>query len=128
MAKSKIDLKSKINLDKLTGNKKALSAVGAVALFAVAGAAIGLSKALKNADIGKKGAKVIALDHAGLLEKNVRFIENQLVNDDKELYYTLTFISKGVIYSYDIEHKTGDILRYTISKGNKSTEEIVVEE
>ena len=111
-----------INAKALFKDKKTASAIGVVSLLAVAGAAIGLTKALKNTDIGKRAAKNIALDHAGLLEKNVQLITSQLSANDNNFFYTVSFISKGRIYSYEIDARSGEILGYNSMDTRKELE------
>ncbi len=111
-----------INAKALFKDKKTASAIGVVSLLAVAGAAIGLTKALKNTDIGKRTAKNIALDHAGLLEKNVQLITSQLSANDNNFFYTVSFISKGRIYSYEIDARSGEILGYNSMDTRKELE------
>ena len=111
-----------INAKGLFKDKKTASAIGVISILAVAGAAIGLTKALKNTDIGKRTAKNIALDHAGLMEKNVQLITSQLSANDNNFFYTVSFISKGKIYSYEIDARSGEILGYNSMDTRKELE------
>ena len=111
-----------INAKSLFKDKKTASAIGIVSILAVTGAAIGLTKALKNTDIGRRAAKNIALDHAGLLEKNVQLITSKLSANDNDFFYTVSFISKGRIYSYEIDARSGDILGYNSMETRKELE------
>ncbi|WP_426350544.1 PepSY domain-containing protein [Alloiococcus sp. CFN-8] len=111
-----------INTKSLFKDKKAASAIGVISVLAVAGAAIGLTKALKNTDIGKRTAKNIALDHAGLLEKNVQIITSKLSANDNDFFYNVSFISKGKIYNYEIDARSGDILGYNSMDTRKELE------
>lgn len=112
-----------INPKSLLKDKRTASAIGVVSILAVAGAAIGLTKALKNTDIGKRTAKNIALDHAGLMEKNVQLITSKLSANDNDFFYTVGFISKGKIYSYEIDARSGEILGYNSMDTRKEIEE-----
>ncbi len=112
-----------INPKALLKDKKTASAIGVISVLAVAGAAFGLSKALKNTDIGKRTAKNIALDHAGLLEKNVQLVTSKLSANDNEFFYTVSFISNGKIYSYEIDARSGEILGHNSMDTRKTIEE-----
>ena len=120
--KIKVPKVKDINSKSLFKNKKTASAIGVVSILAVAGAAIGLTKVLKNTDIGKRTAKNIALDHAGLLEKNVQLITSKLSANDNEFFYNVSFISDSKIYSYEIDARSGEILGYNSMDTRKEIE------
>ena len=58
--------------------------------------------------ITKDEAKAAALKHAGLTEKDIRFLEIELDDDG---YYEVSFDANGYEYDYDVDIKSGKILK-----------------
>jgi len=56
-------------------------------------------------------AKAIALQDAGLKESDVRDLEVDLDRDDGTVHYDVDFEKSGDDYDYDIDARTGEILR-----------------
>ncbi|MDI9395542.1 MAG: PepSY domain-containing protein [Euryarchaeota archaeon] len=65
-------------------------------------------------------AKEIALDHAGLAETDVTFVNAKLDTDDGKPEYEIEFYSGNTEYDYDIDPYTGDILSYDSDVENYS--------
>ncbi|MGI6008005.1 MAG: PepSY domain-containing protein [Ruminococcus sp.] len=63
-------------------------------------------------DIGEEKARSIALDHAGLTEADVTFINVQLDRDDGRTVYDVDFYSGNTEYDYEIDASTGDIVSF----------------
>ena len=59
--------------------------------------------------ITKDEAKAAALKHAGLTEKDIRFLEIELDDDG---CYEVSFDADGYEYDYDVDIKTGKILKF----------------
>ena len=61
--------------------------------------------------ISKENAKEIALKHAGLAEKDVRFLKAELDRERNGLVYEVEFDSGKYEYDYEIDAETGKILK-----------------
>ena len=61
--------------------------------------------------IGSEKAKEIALDHAGISEKDIKFFKSELKNDEIP-EYEISFYNNNIEYDYDIDALTGDVLEY----------------
>lgn len=59
----------------------------------------------------KAEAKAIALKHAGVKESEVRDLDVELDRDDGTLHYDVDFEKDGYDYEYEIDAKTGKILK-----------------
>ena len=57
-------------------------------------------------------AKSIALKHAKLTAKQVRFVKAKADYDDGVKVYDIEFTHKGMEYEYEISAKTGKILSF----------------
>lgn len=68
----------------------------------------------KTADIGRDEAKVIALEHAGVLEADISNVEIDRDHDDGRLEYGVEFQVGNKEYEYEIDAETGKILEYDI--------------
>lgn len=62
--------------------------------------------------IGEEKAKSIALDHIGLSEDEVTFIQTKLDYDDGIAEYEIEFYKDTTEYDYSIDAKTGTIRSY----------------
>ncbi len=62
--------------------------------------------------IAAADAKSIALAHAGLSDKKVSFIKVEMDNDDGVSKYEIEFYFEGYEYEYDINSKTGEIIKH----------------
>lgn len=61
--------------------------------------------------IGINAAKQLALTHAGLDSSQVRFKEEELDDDDDRMIYEIKFISGTMVYKYEIDAITGEIIK-----------------
>ena len=61
--------------------------------------------------ITQEKAKTIALQDAGLTESDVRDLEVELDKDDGVLHYNVDFEKDGYDYEYEIDAKSGKILK-----------------
>ena len=68
--------------------------------------------------IGPDAAKAIALDDAGLSEKEVSFTRAELENRNGTDYYEVDFTAAGQEYEYDIDALTGTVIQ---SEGGSRT-------
>ena len=66
--------------------------------------------------IGKKEAKEIALEHAGLKENEVKRLEVDFDHDDSHYEYTVEFIYDNKEYEYKLDAKTGEIIIFEIDR------------
>lgn len=64
----------------------------------------------KTKAIDKEEAMKIALEDAGLKEKEVKFTKVHKDRDDGRVIWEIEFVHKGIEYEYDIDAKTGRIL------------------
>ena len=62
--------------------------------------------------ITKNEAKAIALQHAGLTELEVQFVNGYLSDDDGRAQYEIEFWKDNTEYDYEIDAITGNILDY----------------
>ena len=62
--------------------------------------------------ISKEDAKKIALDHAKVSEADAKFLKADLDYDDGVRVYEVDFESQGFEYDYDINAKTGEIMKF----------------
>ncbi len=62
--------------------------------------------------IGDERAKEIALDHAGVREKDTRKLEVELDYDDGRMVYEVEFYLGNTEYDYEIDAKSGRILEF----------------
>lgn len=63
-------------------------------------------------NIGKTKAKSIALKHADLKSSDVTFTKAKLDSDDGKTIYEIEFYKDNQEYDYDIDAKSGQILKY----------------
>lgn len=78
--------------------------------------------ASRKAYIGEEKAKLIALEHAGLSEKDVSKLEVELDFDDGRMIYEVEFNRGTVSYDYEIDAKNGQILEFkSKDKGGATT-------
>lgn len=75
-----------------------------------------LGTASDSSYIGKEKAKNIALKNAGISAKNVKKIEIELDADDGIIVYDIDFIANNIEYEYEINAKTGDIIKKETEK------------
>lgn len=68
--------------------------------------------------IGVDKAKQIALAHAGFSEDEVRFTKSKLDRDDGRYEYEIEFRINGVEYEYEIDAKSGKILKHESERDN----------
>ena len=69
--------------------------------------------ASEKAYIGKDAACDIAFAHAGVTADNVRKLETELDLDNGVMVYEVEFVCDGLEYDYEIEAKTGKIVKYS---------------
>ncbi|MBS4785893.1 MAG: PepSY domain-containing protein [Clostridiales bacterium] len=62
--------------------------------------------------IGEEAAKEKALTHAGISAGDVQQITAKLDYDDGRMEYEVEFFSGGIEYEYEIDARTGQVLRY----------------
>ena len=62
--------------------------------------------------IGEAAAKTAALNHAGLTEADVSFIQVKLDRDDGRMVYDVEFYAGSTEYDYEIDAVSGSILSY----------------
>ncbi len=72
---------------------------------------VGGAQASVTDEITLDEAKSIALAHAGLTEVDVNFIKAEKDFDDGILSYEIEFYANNAEYEYDIDAKTGNILK-----------------
>lgn len=72
----------------------------------------------QNEDIGKEGAKKIALEHAGTTESQTTRLTVEREYDDGQLEYHVEFRVGNKEYDYEISGTTGRILDYDIDVEN----------
>ena len=65
-----------------------------------------------GADIGHAKAKSIALNHAGLSENQAYDMDIELDDEDGKLVYEIEFKSGNMEYDYEIDARTGAILKH----------------
>ena len=70
----------------------------------------GSSTAAAEDSISKDKAKEIALNHAGLEEKDIHDLEIDLDNEMGKQVYEVTFDANGFEYDYDVDAKSGKII------------------
>lgn len=68
--------------------------------------------------IGKDEAKSIALKNAGVISSKVRDLEVELDNDNGVAVYEVSFEYGNTEYDYEINAKTGKIIRKEVDKDN----------
>lgn len=68
--------------------------------------------ASQNGYIGAETARQTALDHAGVTEDQLDYLEADYDYEDGRMVYEVEFAVGGVEYEYDIDAATGDILKY----------------
>ena len=68
------------------------------------------SKAVQ--DIGYAKAKSIALNHAGVSESKAYDMDIELDDEDGKLVYEIEFKSGNMEYDYEIDARTGAILKH----------------
>lgn len=66
--------------------------------------------------IGVEKAKSIALEHASLSENDVVFTKTNLEYDDGIRVYEIEFIYNHREYDYEIDAKTGNIIKYDVDR------------
>ena len=74
----------------------------------------------QGADVSESKAKSIALKHAGVKESAAAFTKVKLDTDDGRLVYEIEFYADGVEYDYDIDAKSGDIVKYSSERRETS--------
>ena len=67
-----------------------------------------------KAYIGEEAAKRIAFDHAGVAADAVSRLKVEFDSEDGVMTYEIDFYSGNMEYEYDIDAKTGDIVKYDI--------------
>lgn len=70
--------------------------------------------------IGFEKAVNIALEHANLTEKDTTKLTAELDYDDGIAEYEIDFLKDNVEYEYDIDAKTGEIIKFCQEKNKKS--------
>lgn len=76
------------------------------------------SSSNQNEDIGKEGAKKIALEHAGTTESQTTRLTVEREYDDGQLEYHVEFRVGNKEYDYEISGTTGRVLDYDIDVEN----------
>lgn len=69
-------------------------------------------KPIESSTITKESAKMIALSHAGAKEENIERFESMLDYEDGRQVYEIEFNFNGFEYDYEIDAKTGEILKF----------------
>ena len=67
-------------------------------------------------DIGYAKAKSIALNHAGLSENQVYDMDIELDDEDGKLVYEIEFKSGNMEYDYEIDARTGAVLKHEVER------------
>lgn len=62
--------------------------------------------------VGEEKAKTAALKHAGLKESDLNFYRCEMDYENGRLVYELDFVANGYDYDYEINAKTGDVVKY----------------
>ena len=75
-----------------------------------------LSKEDKSSYIGDDHAKAIALEHANLTEKDVRFLHTEFDRENGIMVYEVSFYLGRTEYEYTIDAVTGEIVGYDIDR------------
>ena len=70
--------------------------------------------------IGSEKAREIALDHAGVSEKDAAFIRTELDYENGRRVYEVEFWSGSTEYDYEIDAATGDVVSYDYDIENYS--------
>lgn len=81
---------------------------------AVASASEATAGQQTNGKIDLEGAKAIAIKESGFDASQVQFTETGFDNDDGAEKYVVKFIKDGVKYEYEIDSKSGAILKKNI--------------
>ncbi len=79
-----------------------------------------VGKASHKEYIGENRALEIALDHAGLEEKDIQKLEIELDYEDGRMIYEVEFCQGSIAYEYEIDARSGLILEF--KSRNKATE------
>ncbi|MBR5809015.1 MAG: PepSY domain-containing protein [Clostridia bacterium] len=69
-------------------------------------------KPIESSDITKEKAKRIALTHAGASEDKIQRLELKEDREDGRQVYEIEFDFEGLEYDYEIDAKTGEILKF----------------
>ena len=69
-------------------------------------------KPIESSTITKEAAKKIALSHAGAKEESVERYKSNLDYEDARQVYEIEFNFNGFEYDYEIDAKTGEILKF----------------
>ena len=69
-------------------------------------------KPIESSDITKEKAKRIALTHAGASEDKIQRFESKADWEDGRQVYEIEFDFEGLEYDYEIDAKTGEILKF----------------
>lgn len=69
-------------------------------------------KPIESSDITKEKAKRIALTHAGASEDKIQRLELKEDWEDGRQVYEIEFDFEGLEYDYEIDAKTGEILKF----------------
>lgn len=85
---------------------------GMVALSLMIGPVSSFANSTRGKFIGEAKAKQIALNNAGLKEKDVSFVKTGLKFDDGRSIYDIEFYSGNTEYDFEIDTKTGKILDF----------------
>lgn len=81
-----------------------------------------VGRASRKEYIGEDRAKAIALEHAGVTEKEVRKLEVELDYDDGRMIYEVEFYLGTSEYEYEIDARSGLILEFkSVDKGGTVT-------
>lgn len=76
--------------------------------------------------IGEAKAKSIALEHAGVSERDVRIVKNVRYEKQGVMRYDVIFLSAATKYSYEINAKTGEVIAYythALNGGNRDDDD-----
>lgn len=63
------------------------------------------------AQLSEDDAKAVALEHAGVSESDVTWIQSKLERDDGQPVYDIEFRSGDMEYEYEVHSETGEILK-----------------
>lgn len=91
----------------------ALAGLGTVAPV-VPFASMARADAVAQGTVAEAEAKAIALEHAGLVEKDVAFSKVEQGTENGVKVYEVEFVSGPVEYEYDIDVATGEVVSYDL--------------
>ena len=87
-------------------------------------AASSVQNSQNNSEITEEEAKAIALEHAGLTEKDVQYLKAEPDMDDGRRYYEIDFYDDGIEYDYKINAATGEIAAYDREADNNADQDV----